>query len=200
MKKIATLRTTVLFASALFAAASANAAEKEMKIRGIAAPPVGYVQFCAEYPADCRGAKDTNQVVSLTQAVWSQLNQVNTAVNTAVLPATDMEIYGVLEHWDYPKLAGDCEDYVLEKRRDLMRAGWPESALLITVVRDETGSGHAVLTVRTNRGDVVLDNKTDRILVWADTSYTYLKRQSTTDPNTWDLIEDARASLVGSLK
>ena len=88
MKKIATLRTTVLFASALFAAASANAAEKEMKIRGIAAPPVGYVQFCAEYPADCRGSKDANQVVSLTQAVWNQLNQVNTAVNTAVLPAT----------------------------------------------------------------------------------------------------------------
>ncbi|WP_180335976.1 transglutaminase-like cysteine peptidase [Pleomorphomonas diazotrophica] len=171
-----------------------------MSIHGVAAPPIGYVQFCAAYPADCRAEKDVDQVVTLTQAVWNQLNQINTAVNTAVLPATDMEIYGVLERWDYPKLAGDCEDYVLEKRRELMRSGWPESALLITVVRDETGSGHAVLTARTNRGDVVLDNKTDRILVWADTSYTYLKRQSTRDPNTWDLIEDARASLVGSLK
>jgi len=184
----------------MLAAQTGWAAEKLMSIHGVAAPPVGYVQFCATYPADCRPIKDIDQVVTLTQAVWNQLNQVNTAVNTAVLPATDMEIYGVLERWDYPKLAGDCEDYVLEKRRDLIRSGWPESALLITVVRDETGSGHAVLTVRTNRGDVVLDNKTDKILVWADTPYTYLKRQSTRDPNSWDLIEDARASLVGSLK
>jgi len=200
MIKIATLTRTVLCFSAMLAAQTGWAAEKLMSIHGVAAPPVGYVQFCATYPADCRPIKDIDQVVTLTQAVWNQLNQVNTAVNTAVLPATDMEIYGVLERWDYPKLAGDCEDYVLEKRRDLIRSGWPESALLITVVRDETGSGHAVLTVRTNRGDVVLDNKTDKILVWADTPYTYLKRQSTRDPNSWDLIEDARASLVGSLK
>ncbi len=200
MKMIATLKTTVLFSCAILASGGAFAAEKLMVIRGAAAPPVGYVQFCQTYPADCRPPKDINQVVTLTQAVWSQLNQVNTAVNTAVLPATDLEIYGVLEHWDYPKLAGDCEDYVLEKRRDLIRAGWPESSLLITVVRDETGGGHAVLTVRTNRGDVILDNKTDKILVWADTPYTYLKRQSSKDPNAWDLIEDSRTSLVGSLK
>jgi len=200
MKMIATLKTTVLFSCVLFAASSAFASEKLMAIRGVAAPPVGYVQFCATYPQDCRPPKDIDQVVTLTQAVWKQLNQVNTAVNTAVLPATDLEIYGVLEHWDYPKLAGDCEDYVLEKRRDLIRDGWPESALLITVVRDETGGGHAVLTVRTNRGDVVLDNKTDKILVWADTPYSYLKRQSSRDPNSWDLIEDSRMSLVGSLK
>lgn len=200
MIKIATLTRTVLCFSAMLAAQTGWATEKLMSIHGVAAPPVGYVQFCATYPADCRPQKDIDQVVTLTQAVWNQLNQVNTAVNTAVLPATDMEIYGVLERWDYPKLAGDCEDYVLEKRRDLIQSGWPQSALLITVVRDETGSGHAVLTVRTNRGDVVLDNKTDKILVWADTPYTYLKRQSTRDPNSWDLIEDARTSLVGSLK
>lgn len=200
MEKIATLKRVAPLALALLAANTATAAEKLMSIHGVAAPPVGYVQFCAVYPTDCRPEKDVDQVVTLTQAVWNQLNQINTAVNTSVLPATDMEIYGVLEHWDYPKLAGDCEDYVLEKRRELIRTGWPESALLITVVRDETGSGHAVLTARTNRGDVVLDNKTDRILVWADTTYTYLKRQSTRDPNTWDLIEDARASLVGSLR
>ena len=200
MKKIATLKRTALLAFALLASNTAMAAERLMSTHGAAAPPVGYVQFCATYPADCRAARDIDQVVTLTQAVWNQLNQINTAVNTAVLPATDMEIYGVLEHWDYPKLAGDCEDYVLEKRRELIRSGWPQSALLITVVRDETGSGHAVLTARTNRGDVVLDNKTDKILVWADTPYTYLKRQSTRDPNAWDLIEDARTSLVGSLK
>ena len=171
-----------------------------MFIKSPAAPPIGYVQFCKVHPADCQPLKKTNQIIRLTEASWAQINDVNTSVNVRILPATDMQVYGVLERWEYPKVAGDCEDYVLEKRLELIQAGWPESALLITVVRDETGSGHAVLTVRTNRGDVVLDNKTDRILVWADTPYTYLKRQSTKDPNTWDLIEDARASLVGSLK
>lgn len=200
MRKIATLKRTALFALALLSASSVSAAEKLMSIRGVAAPPIGYVQFCATYPADCRVEKDVDQVVTLTQAVWNQLNRVNTVVNNAVLPATDMEIYGVLERWEYPRLVGDCEDYVLEKRRELIGSGWPESALLITVVRDETGSGHAVLTVRTNRGDVVLDNKTEKIQLWTETAYTYLKRQSTRDPNTWDLIEDSRTSLVGSLK
>ena len=171
-----------------------------MFLKSPAAPPIGYVQFCKVHPADCQPLKKTNQIIRLTEASWAQINDVNTSVNVRILPATDMQVYGVLERWEYPKVAGDCEDYVLEKRLELIQAGWPESALLITVVRDETGSGHAVLTARTNRGDVVLDNKTDRILVWADTPYTYLKRQSTKDPNTWDLIEDARASLVGSLK
>jgi predicted transglutaminase-like cysteine proteinase len=200
MQMIATLTRTAAFGSAMVFAGLSFAAQPAMIVHGPAAPPIGYVQFCASYPGDCRGETDLNQVVTLTQGVWSQLNRINTAVNTAVLPATDMEVFGVLERWDYPKLAGDCEDYVLEKRRELKQSGWPESALLITVVRDETGSGHAVLTVRTNRGDVVLDNKTDQILVWNDTAYTYLKRQSTVDPNRWDLIEDSRTSLVGSLK
>lgn len=200
MQMIATLTRTVVFTLALASAGAALAIEPAMTVHGPASPPVGYVQFCATYPGDCRAETEKNQVVTLTQGVWNQLNRINVAVNTAVLPATDMEVFGVLERWDYPQLAGDCEDYVLEKRRDLIRTGWPESALLITVVRDETGSGHAVLTVRTNRGDVVLDNKTDQILVWNDTSYTYLKRQSTVDPNRWDLIEDSRTSLVGSLR
>ena len=129
----------------------------------------------------------------------ASVQAVNTAVNTAVLPATDAQIYGVVERWDYPRLAGDCEDYAIEKRRELIDAGWPESALLLTVVRDEVGDGHAVLTVRTNRGDLVLDNKTDDIAVWSATPYRFLKRQSTRDAAAWDQIQDGRDTLVGSV-
>ena len=64
---------------------------------------------------------------------------------------TDLEHWGVVERWNYPDDGyGDCEDYVLLKRRMLMQAGWPREALLITVVRDKKGDGHAVLTVKTD--------------------------------------------------
>ncbi|WP_237153476.1 transglutaminase-like cysteine peptidase [Oryzibacter oryziterrae] len=199
MFKIATLKNITLFSLIVMGSSEAFATQKMMEIKGTTPPPIGYIQFCGVHPDDCRPYVRPNQIVRLDTNSWTQLSQVNSGVNAAVMPATDMQIYGVIERWEYPKVAGDCEDYVLEKRRELVNVGWPESALLITVVRDEAGDGHAVLTVRTDRGDVVLDNKTDQILVWADTPYSYLKRQSPANPNSWDLIQDARTSLVGSV-
>lgn len=200
MFKIATHKNTLALCLFLSMIETAFAGADQMRIQGPASPPIGYVQFCKVHPSDCQPLRRPGQQVKLTDAAWQQLNQVNTSVNTRIIPATDMQVYGVLERWEYPKVAGDCEDYVLEKRLELIQAGWPESALLITVVRDETGDGHAVLTVRTDRGDIILDNKTDQIHVWEDTPYTYLKRQSTEHATAWDLIEDSRTSLVGSLK
>jgi predicted transglutaminase-like cysteine proteinase len=99
----------------------------------------------------------------------------------------------VVEKWTYPEDGyGDCEDYVLLKRRMLMQLGWPREALLITVVRDHKGDGHAVLTVRTNKGEMILDNQVADILLWADTGYRYIKRQSQSDPNIWISLGDTR--------
>ena len=76
---------------------------------------------------------------------------------------TDLEHWGVVEKWSYPEDGyGDCEDYVLLKRRMLMQSGWPREALLITVVRDRKGDGHAVLTVKTDKGEYILDNQDER--------------------------------------
>ena len=111
---------------------------------------------------------------------------MNTAVNTSIQPVTDLELYGKVEYWTYPtNNKGDCEDYVLLKQRILMERGWPESTLLITVVRDENNEGHAVLTVRTDKGDFVLDNKRRDIMRFADTPYTYIKQQSERNPLVW---------------
>jgi predicted transglutaminase-like cysteine proteinase len=74
---------------------------------------------------------------------------------------------------------------VLLKRRMLIERGWPESTLLITVVRDENGEGHAVLTARTDAGDLVLDNKRQQIVRWVDTPYTYVKQQTEGNPLVW---------------
>ena len=99
----------------------------------------------------------------LSAPAWKTLERVNLWVNTHVKPMTDMDHWGVVERWNYPDDGyGDCEDYVLLKRRMLMQAGWPREALLITVVRDKRGDGHAILTVKTDKGEYILDNQNDQ--------------------------------------
>ena len=103
----------------------------------------------------------------------------------------------VSERWNYPDDGyGDCEDYVLLKRKMLVQAGWPPQALLITVVRDKQGDGHAVLTVKTDKGEFILDNQAERILLWSETSYRYVKRQSQADPNRWVALGDPRPTIA----
>lgn len=124
--------------------------------------------------------------------------EANAHANYTIEPVTDIEFYGVEELWAYPASHGDCEDYVLLKRNILIQQGWPASSLLVTVVRQKSGDGHAVLTVRTDRGDYILDNLNDRIKTWNDTEYTYLKRISPKHSGWWEDIKDAR-SFVGSV-
>jgi predicted transglutaminase-like cysteine proteinase len=94
---------------------------------------------------------------------------------------------------------GDCEDYQLMKRKLLIEAGLPRRSLRMTVVIDENGEGHAVLTVRTDRGDLILDNKTDDVLEWFRTNYRYIKRESA-EITGWVFLtlEPAGTSLTSS--
>jgi predicted transglutaminase-like cysteine proteinase len=148
-------------------------------------PPIGYVNFCRERADECRPSRRFADRVQFTGDKLAELKEVNVSVNDAVAPVTDLDLYGKVEVWTYPVKEGDCEDYVLLKRRILIERGWPESTLLITVVRDENNEGHAVLTVRTDRGDFVLDNKQRDVMAWADTPYTYVKQQSARNPLVW---------------
>ncbi len=119
-------------------------------------------------------------------SAWAALRIVNDRVNRSVAPITDEEHWGMVERWSYPTDgAGDCEDYVLEKRRQLIAAGAPAGALMIGVVLDHEGLGHAVLIVRTSIGDLVLDNQERRILHWRDTGYAFLKRQDHRQTGRW---------------
>lgn len=150
------------------------------------APPIGWMQFCGENPGECRSGQAVAKKVVLTEANWRELVNINQRFNRSIIAITDQAQYGLMEYWTYAKTGkGDCEDYVLEKRRELARRGWPLSTLLITVVLDKEGGGHAVLTVVTDRGEFVLDNQTDLILPWSKSELTFIKRQSPSDPNTW---------------
>jgi predicted transglutaminase-like cysteine proteinase len=159
----------------------------------IAKAPIGWVEFCIEYEPECKTKPTPPRDVVLTTQAWKDLERVNLFINTHVKPMTDMEHWGVVERWNYPDDGyGDCEDYVLAKRKMLMQAGWPREALLITVVRDKRGDGHAVLTVKTDKGEFTLDNQNDQIQLWSDTGYRFVKRQSQSDPNVWVSLGDPR--------
>ncbi|MET0599867.1 MAG: transglutaminase-like cysteine peptidase [Mesorhizobium sp.] len=162
--------------------------------------PIGHYEFCQRYHRECTQRTAATAPVELTRQLWSELITVNNRVNQRVEPRTDMEMWGRQEVWSYPDAVGDCEDYVIEKRRELMAAGLPAGSLLITVVRQPNGDGHAVLTVRTSAGDYILDNLEGRVLAWQDTEYTYLKRQSDNNSGSWVSINDGRAVAVGSVK
>ena len=155
--------------------------------------PIGWTEFCAENRRECEARPLEARDVVLTPTAWRDLARINRWVNTKIKPLTDMEHWGVVERWSYPDDGyGDCEDYVLLKRRMLIQAGWPRQALLITVVRDNRGDGHAVLTVKTDKGELILDNQNEDILLWSETSYRFVKRQSQTDPNIWVSLGDPR--------
>ena len=151
-----------------------------------ASPPIGWVQFCQENADECASRTLPATSIALNDVNWRKIVKINADVNREIVAVTDQEHWGVPELWSYPTDGkGDCEDYVLEKRRRLVKAGFSLNALLITVVRDLKGDGHAVLTVKTDRGDFVLDNQVGKILAWRDTGYRFIKRQSDENAMRW---------------
>lgn len=158
--------------------------------------PIGWIGFCKKNPAECNLASTKTRRVSMTDDIWNLLVVTNASVNQSVEASSDMAHWGVNESWDYPTNGrGDCEDYALQKRKMLIKAGLPRQALLITVVLDRRGDGHAVLMVRTNRGDFILDNQYRDIMAWDKTGYIYLRRMSEENPNAWVAMKEGAADV-----
>jgi predicted transglutaminase-like cysteine proteinase len=179
-----------------FAAPTTTAALASFAPVGIAKPaPYGWLHFCAAQPAECEAPPASPKLVQLTSQSWAELNQINTIVNREVDPISDEDHYRIYEQdilnwWTYPDDGkGNCNDYVLMKRKLLIEAGWSKAALLMTVVVDRHGDGHLILMVRTDRGDLILDNMRQDIITWDRTGYRFVKRQSASDPNDWISIE-----------
>ncbi|ESZ72988.1 hypothetical protein X727_04960 [Mesorhizobium sp. L103C119B0] len=172
-----------------------------MHTGGRTTQPVGHYEFCQKLPQECAQRTPKQAPVELTRKLWAAIVDVNNSVNTRIVPRTDMEMWGKEEVWSYPGSGfGDCEDYALEKRRELMALGVPAGNLLMTVARQQNGDGHAVLTVRTSLGEFILDNLESKVLSWTDTDYTYLKRQSDQNSGVWVTINDGRADAVASVR
>ncbi len=161
--------------------------------------PIGHYEFCKRYRKECAPGARNTEPAKVTARGWSAIRQVNASVNREVTPMTDLEVFGREEYWDYPQGAGDCEDFVLLKRKRLMQRGFSPADLLITVVRKPDGEGHAVLTVRTTQGDFILDNLDNGVKLWTETPYRYLKRQASYHSGRWVSIQNGDALMVSSV-
>jgi predicted transglutaminase-like cysteine proteinase len=161
-------------------------------IGGQTSVPYGWVDFCTREPQECRQPALKPLDINLTPETWQILNKVNRMVNQTIIPVSNYDHWGtMLDHWDYPKDGkGDCKIYALWKRKLLIDAGFPRQALLMTIVRDQNGEGHTILTAKTNHGEFILDNMRQDIRSWDDTGYRFYKRQSQADPNIWLAIVD----------
>ena len=154
--------------------------------------PIGWLGFCREEPRECAQRATVAASFRLTRKKLETIRRVNDWVNASIRPMSDARQWGLEDRWNYPDNgAGDCEDYALLKRRLLLNEDFPLQSLLLTVVRNPEGEGHAVLMVRTDHGDFILDNLNNDILPWAETGYEFVKRQSDLNPNEWLKLEKA---------
>jgi predicted transglutaminase-like cysteine proteinase len=148
--------------------------------------PYGWVEFCTRYRGECQDDDRATQAIELTPAAMRKIQRINAWVNKNIAAVSDMDHWGVVDQWDYPTDGkGDCEDFALLKRRMLMEEGFPRQALLMTVVKEGNGDGHAILTIKTNRGEFVLDNLSNEVKPWTKAPYRFVKRQSETNQNVW---------------
>jgi predicted transglutaminase-like cysteine proteinase len=159
---------------------------------GVAAtdPPDG-AQTAAPEPARA-------DLLPATAALWRDLETVNRSVNARIKAASDASVYRRSDYWALPlergAAGGDCEDYVLEKRRALRELGYPDRLLSIALVTTAWGEKHAVLLVRTEQGEYVLDSLSPRIVAWRDASYRWDSRQSPDDDAIWVAGPDHRSA------
>ncbi len=188
------------WAVALLAGVASTSAAQELLFVSIgqsSRPPIGWVEFCTDRALECKITASAPRDVVLTNKAWTDLVRINKWANENIKPITDLEHWGVVEKWSYPDDGyGDCEDYALLKRRMLVEAGWPREALLMTVVREKNGNGHAVLTVKTDKGEFILDNQDEDVLLWSETGYRFVKRQAQGNPNIWVALGDNRPTIA----
>jgi predicted transglutaminase-like cysteine proteinase len=195
-----TIAVVVTGATAL-GSGSSSAHPSVMLTGGITSQPIGHYNYCQRFLGECAIRPEIRQPHSASLEFLRTLRDVTVAVNLAIRPVSDSDLYGVDEFWTLPDGAGDCEDYVLQKQRILAAKGISRANLLITVLRKPDGEGHAILTVRTTGGDFVLDNLNDEVKPWDETGYTYLKRQASDHTGRWVTIEDGHGEpLVASIR
>jgi predicted transglutaminase-like cysteine proteinase len=173
---------------------------ESLRSSGEAGPTLAWMQFCDQQPLECSIDLSEPDTIPLTDGNWTSLQEVNQIVNGTISAVPDQDHWGVVDRWDYPDDGlGDCEDIQLLKRKLLVEKGLPQRALRMTVVIDELGAGHAVLRVRTDRGDLILDNKRDANLPWQQTGYVYVKGEGV-DGAAWVWFGDQVAPTATAAK
>lgn len=149
--------------------------------------PRGFESICGEYPWAC--SNETEGTIHDDKEIVAIARKVNARVNRRIRPLSDPDQFGVSERWTLPTSgAGDCEDYVLMKLKELIDAGVPPNRVFMAQVLPRSWTPHVVLIVRTAAGDHVLDNLRQDIRLWHETDYAFLKMQNSEDAAAWDIV------------
>jgi predicted transglutaminase-like cysteine proteinase len=168
-----------------------------------ALPPIGHSRFCLSNPEDCQvhSIDFRHRNIALTMERWNELNSVNREVNGEIEPYVPVES-GATEEWRIAPQFGDCKDYAVTKRHELLARGWPSRALLLSEVVVPDGEHHLVLVVRTKDVDLVLDNLNANIRPIAMTyrQYQWVRIESPQNPKFWATVETpARIQTAAAL-
>ena len=153
-------------------------------------PFLAHVRFCLIHPEQCQTHVDRRDPARSAQDHFNEILRVNWAVNRAMTARPDEGG----DSWDIHVSEGDCEDFALQKRADLIALGWPTDRLRLAITRLPGGGGHAVLLVRIAGVDYVLDNLSSRVRPWDETPYEYLMLQGHGGPRAWHDINPMRLS------
>jgi predicted transglutaminase-like cysteine proteinase len=145
--------------------------------------PVAFTEFCLRKPLRCAPSKEIRQI-TLDDHSLQQLDGVNRYVNHSIAPDP---VY-LETPWQDDVEIGNCVEYALTKRAQLLDLNIPASALLLGLAIVPGGEAHLVLIVVTNEGDFVLDNLTDSIVRWDKTKYRWVNRSSPRNPQFWQAI------------
>ncbi|MDE5463922.1 transglutaminase-like cysteine peptidase [Bradyrhizobium sp. CSS354] len=168
-----------------------QSAIQRIKLETPTLPPMAFTQFCLRYRGECRTRPMfRGGPVRLTNERWADLKEINQVVNRGIAPERN-ELGVAGEQWLINPARGDCNDYAVSKRHELLERGWPARALLLSEVMVNSGEHHLILVVRTNSGDLVLDNMTPQIKPWSRVPYRWVRMQM---PNSklWATISSAR--------
>ncbi|MFV2091595.1 MAG: transglutaminase-like cysteine peptidase [Hyphomicrobiales bacterium] len=157
--------------------------------------PIAHIVFCMSYKSECRRGVSIGWT-AMNPTRWRDLETMNTRINRSIDPVSDASNSGKIDVWTIGEKRGDCEEYAIAKRAALITRGWLPASVLLAVVLDKRAQGHAVVVVRTDQGDFVLDNLTAKIRAWNKTGYTWVKQQSSGDPRIW--VRIAKALAPGS--
>jgi predicted transglutaminase-like cysteine proteinase len=195
----------MILAAAAVGSPSANAAYmgmtkslgtmlKRISFSNYTLPPMAYTQFCLRYADQCKPQKTMFRggPVHLTIDRWNDLKAVNAHVNATIVPEANTEGLAA-EKWLISPARGDCNDYAVTKRSELLARGWPARALLLSEVVTTWGEHHLILVVRTSAGDLLLDNLTSDIRPWGRAPYRWVRIQTPKNPNYWASLDNRNA-------
>lgn len=157
-------------------------------------PPFAHTRFCLQYPKDCEvhGIVFRGGGFKLTPARMLELLAVNRAVNRSIAPEPNLSGLAA-ERWIIHPRSGDCNDYAVTKRHELIKRGWPSRALLLAEVVTGWGEHHLILVIHTRAGDFLADNLTPEIRRWAAAPYRWVRVQSPQNPRFWEKPVNAAA-------